>query len=266
MRTIGKRIAMLFAAVMLEFVTAPQISSRAAVDYLYTNSDTGFSVTIYDEADLLTDSEEAALVDVMIPLTEYGCIGFASVNTNNTSVQYCAEEISHNSFGRMPSQTLFFIDMQNRQIFIYSDGANYRTITDAKADIITDNIYTYASAGDYYRCAYEGYVQMKKVLSGGRIAQPLRYITSALLSILIAMLICFFIINANSKLRKPAVDDILGPAAKNLSLGPVKAVSKGTTKKYSPVSSSSGGSSGGGGSHSGGGGGGHSGGGGGHSF
>ncbi len=266
MKTISKRnlIISLFAGVILLF--AGSSKSIAAANYLYTNPDTGHSVIIYDEADLLTAEEEKSLVEVMMPLTEYGCIGFASVNENNTSVQYKAEEISHNSFGRMPSQTLFFIDMDHREIFIYSDGSNYKTITTAKANIITDNIYTYASAGNYYRCASEAYAQMGQILSGGRIAAPLRYVTSALLAILIAMLICFFIINANSKLRKPALDDILGPAEKNLSLGAVSVVPKGVTKKYSPISSSSGGGSSGGGSHGGGGGGGHSGGGGGHRF
>lgn len=249
---------------MLLFFTG-NTRSFAAADYLYTNPNTGYSIVIYDEADLLTDAEEKSLIDVMIPMTEYGCIGFASVNKNNTSVKYRAEEISHNSFGRMPSQTLFFIDMDHREIFIYSDGANYRTITTTKANIITDNIYTYASYGDYYKCASEAYVQMEMILSGGRIAAPLRYVTSALLAILIAMLICFFIINANSKLKKPALDDILGPADKNLSLGAVSVVSKGVTKKYSPVSSGGGGSSGGS-RGGGGGGGGHSGGGGGHRF
>lgn len=264
MKMISKRnmVIAIFAGIVITLFSGSR--SFAAANYLYTNTETGHSVIIYDEADLLTADEEQSLLEVMIPLTEYGCIGFASVNQNNTSVKYRAEEISHNSFGRMPSQTLFFIDMANREIFIYSDGSNYKTITDTKANIIADNIYTYASAGNYYRCAYEAYVQMEQILSGGKIAAPLRYITSALLAILIAMIICFMIINGNSKLKKPALDDILGPVDKNLNLGPVSVVSKGVTKKYSPVSSGGGGSSGG--SRGGGGGGGHSGGGGGHRF
>ena len=34
--------------------------------------------------------------------------------------------------------------MYERMIYIFSNGANYKTITNTKAEIITDNIYRYA--------------------------------------------------------------------------------------------------------------------------
>ncbi len=242
-------------------------SSKSLADdsIRYMNPDNSFLVVIDDRADLLTDSQEEALLDVMIPLTEFGHIGFFSTNDNYTSPKYYVEEQSHNNFGRIHSQSAFLIDMDNREIYVYSDGSNYKVITDKKGTIITDNIYTYATAGDYYTCAYRAYDQMYTLLAGGKILEPMRYVSAAFISILVAMLVCFIIINSSSKLKSPSVDDILGPAGKKCEISQPQVTLMSETKRYSPQSSSSGG---GGGSRGGGGGGGggHSGGGGGHGF
>ena len=231
------------------------------------NDTTGYKIVIVDDADLLTDIEESAILDVMKPCTKYGHIALFTTNVNGTTPQYYAEGECHKRFGKMASQSCFLIDMDNRQIFVYSDGENYKSLTDQKGTIITDNIYRDASNGDYYLCAYNAFEQMYKVLDGRRIAEPMRYISVALISVLVAMLICFIIINSYSKLKSPSVADILGPVAKVCEAGPSSVVLTGESKKYSPRSSSSGGGGGGGGHHSGGGGGGgHSGGGGGHGF
>ncbi len=254
----------------LMFVFSPCNVRAEESNVRYTNPDNSFRVVIDDKADLLTDEQERSLTDVMIPLTRYGHIGFFSTNSNNTSAKYYAEEQSHNNFGRMHSQSCFLIDMDNREIFVYSDGANYKVLTDAKGTIIADNVYTYAGSADYYTCAYKAYEQMGKLLGGRRILEPMRYITAALISILVAMLVCFLIINSYSKLKTPSIQDILGPAGKNRSIPQPEVTLTKESKTYSPQSSGSsgGGHSGGGGGHhsSGGGGGGHSGGGGGHRF
>lgn len=88
------------------------------------------------------------------------------------------------------------IDMDNRNIWIHSNGAIYRTITKSYADTITDNVYTYASAQDYYGCASEAYTQMATLLAGRRIAQPMKYISNALLALIIALLINYFVVRA----------------------------------------------------------------------
>jgi uncharacterized protein len=233
----------------------------------YKNPDTGYTVVIEDEASLLSESEELALIDVMIPLTKYGCIGFVSTNYNNTSQKYYAEARSHENFGRMVPQSVFLIDMDNRQIYIYSDNANYKVITDAKATYITDNIYKDATAGDYYLCAYRAYEQMYTLLNGGQINEPMRHISAALLGILFSMLICFIIISAHAKLKQPSVEELLKVTQRDVKASEPSVMLEKQTKKYSPQSSGSGGGGGGGGGHSGGGGGGgHSGGGGGHGF
>ncbi|MBQ8139843.1 MAG: TPM domain-containing protein [Lachnospiraceae bacterium] len=235
----------------------------------YTNPDNSFIAVIEDNADLLTEYEEDALLQVMIPLTKYGSIGFISTDSNSTSARYYAEERSHANFGRMFSQSVFLVDMDNREIFVYSDGANYKVITDKKGTIITDNIYTYASAKDYYTCAYKAYEQMYALLEGRKIMEPMRIISAVLISVLTAMLICFIIVNSYAKLKTVSMADLLGSVDRKLTSTQPKVTLTKETKTYSPQSSgSSGGGHSGGGHHSSGGhsGGGHSGGGGGHRF
>ena len=56
--------------------------------------------------------------------------------------------------------------MDNRNIWIHSNGAINRTINKAYAETITDNVYTYASDADYYICAMKVYEQEYTLLQG----------------------------------------------------------------------------------------------------
>ena len=255
-----KRLIALIVLILLVFtMVATSISVFAA-----ESNDNGYFVWIQDDADLLTDSEEAALQQVMQPITAYGSVGFYSTDYNNySSTKYMAEDVLHEHSG-YGSGTVFVIDMDYRNIFIYSDGQMLRAINTAKANTITDNCYTYASRGDYYSCAAKAYEQMNTVLEGGRIAEPMKIVSNALLSVMLGMLICFWYVMMTSGLHKTSEAEIISGASCDFRNRIVSARKTHTTKTYDPPASSSGG--GGGGGFSGGGGGGHSGGGGGHSF
>ena len=169
--------------------------------------------------------------------------------------------------------TLFLIDMYNRRIQFFSGASMYRTLTRAKTDEITDNIYTYASAGDYYLCTKKAFEQVKIVLEGGHVVAPMRYATNAAFAIGLVLLINFIIITSQRK--KSGSEKILTSAlvydGRNAQASVVHNVRTEMTnqKKHKHVESSGGGGGGfhgGGGGGFGGGGGGFSGGGGGHSF
>ena len=229
----------------------------------YVNEETNFKALIEDDANLLTDEEKTKLLDNMIPLTKYGHIAFKSIDSNYTSTEYYAREYYHTTFGTQ-SGTVFVIDMHNRNIFIFSDGNNYKVITTDKANIITDNIYTYATREEYYECASKAFRQMYTLLEGGKIAEPMRYISNMLISITLGAFISFGIVTNATKLKPARDNEILKNCDITFEAGNVNVRKSGQHRVYSPRSdSSSGGSSGGGG---GGGGGGSSGGGGGHSF
>lgn len=73
--------------------------------------------------------------------------------------------------------------MDNRNIWIHSNGGIYRIITSSYADTITDNVYQYATKRDYYGCCYEAFTEMLTLLQGNRIAQPMKYISNALFGV-----------------------------------------------------------------------------------
>ncbi|MBQ7058943.1 MAG: TPM domain-containing protein, partial [Firmicutes bacterium] len=175
--------------------------SVKADDAVYTNPDTGYKAYIIDEADLLTSSEEGKLVEDMKPVTAYGNVMFLSTNDNNrgSSKDY-AKSFYRQYFGSA-SGTIFLIDMDNRNIWIHSDGRIYRTVTTAYGNTITDNVYTYASKGDYYTCAAEAFRQEVKILDGGRIAQPMKYICNALIALVAGSLITFFVMQSQRRTK-----------------------------------------------------------------
>ena len=231
---------------------------------VYTNSETGYSVIIEDNASLLSNDEKIQLAETMKDITPYGDVAFKSIDYNPYSTETYIERYYNSIFGT-GSGTVFLIDMDNRNIWIYSDGSIYSTITTAYANVITDNVYTYASDRDYFSCANKAFIQEAALLQGRRISQPMKYISNALLAIAIAILINYFIVRQTSRVRKASDNEIVNGVFANNAFNNVSVNFIRQTRTYSPRSSSSSGSSGG---HSGGGGGGggHSGGGGGHSF
>lgn len=254
----NKRFYKLLIALLLVFSISIKVN---AANTEYTNEQTNYKLIIEDDANLITGDVEGLKED-MIPLTEYGNIAFKSINENSTSTRNYASSYYHSKFGA-DSGTLFLIDMDNREIYIFSDGNNHRTITNGKANIITDNIYRYASREEYYECAKRAFNQIYTLLEGGKIAEPMRYISNILISITTAFLISFIFVLINTKIKKASAREILKNCNISFKVDNITGIKTGTHRVYSPVSDSSSSSGGGGG---GGGGGGSSGGGGGHSF
>lgn len=257
-KTIFRYVTML--ALLVITLLGPSLHTLAAGNY--TNADTGYQALIEDTADLLSRGHEEALLETMKGITTYGNVAFKSVNTNNSTTAALAESYYRSVFGK-DSGTVFLIDMDNRMIYIFSDGKVYRTITKAYANTITDNVYRYASKEEYFNCANEAFLQMQKLLDGGRIMQPMKYISNALLALLLAFLGVFGWICIYSRQKQPTDNELLKRIHRQFSTGNASATFTHETKIYSPPSSDSGGGSSSGG---GGGGGGSSGGGGGHSF
>lgn len=221
-----------------------------------------FKLIIEDEAKLFTEQDITRLQDKMTSLTKYGHIALHTVpvgGNNYSSTADYAENYYHNKFGT-ESGTVFIIDMDKRMIYIFSDGENYNVITDSKADIITDNIYKYATNKDYYSCAYTAFDQINTLLDGGKILEPMRHISNIFVAIILGFFVNFLIVSSNAKIKKASAQNVLSKCDVSVKASNITGKKTGTHRVYSPQSS--GGSSGGGG----GGGGGHSGGGGGHSF
>ena len=238
------------------------------------NEETHYQLIIEDEAELLTEAERHQLEDQMMPLTEYGNIAFITIGENPSgSTEVYAENYYYDHF-RNDSGTLMIIDMDSRYIYICSAGDNYRTITDEKAYIITDNIYRYARSGDYFECAMEAFREINKLLSGGKILEPMRYTSNIIISLVLGFFFAFFFVMATARTKQASNKELLDSGKKELEVVSSEVKKTGDHRVYNPHtdsgssggSSYSGGSSGGFSGGGGGGGGGFSGGGGGHGF
>ena len=225
--------------------------------YNYTNEETKYTAFIDDNANLLSSEERSKLFEEIKPLTKYGHIAFVSTASNSSSVESFADNYYHSHFGT-DSGTIFIIDMSNRKIYIFSDGANYRTVTSAKAYSITDNTYTYATNKDYYGCASYSFKQIYTILDGGKIAEPMRYTSNIFIALTLSFFFSFLYILSKSKIAKASDRSIVDNCDIEFLIGDTSAYKTGQHRVYSPQSSGGSGGGGGGGGGSSGGGGGHS--------
>lgn len=253
----------LFAAILSAAVLFVLCSVVSFASTEYQNPDTGYTVVMRDDAGLLSESEREALASEMAAITEYGHAAFHTVTSHSyPSTESYASAFRSSQFG-IESSTVFLIDMQYRKIYIWSYGTIYEAVTDSKADSITDNVYRYASDEDYYGCASEAFSEMKTILSGGRIAEPMKLVSNLLIALAVSFLVMYLIVHSVASMKAPSRREILASSVVSFDGGDPTVVHTGTTRRYSPVQKSSGSSGGGGGGGFSGGGGG---GGGGHSF
>jgi uncharacterized membrane protein YgcG len=254
--------SVLAAAVMLTAVSAPIFAQGS-----------GARVTgIYDDAELLSDSQERVLeklekrisdkwdINVLIATTTEKT-GYS--NTDSGSQSY-AEDIYHEKTGAHKTEAdasgfLILIDMENRYYYTFTHESVYNRVSDSRCEEIYEDVLSYLSAREYYECLDQGLHEMDTSLQDYRTMQlaicwsiriggPL-LVTGALVLILVY-----------HKRSKITVTDKTYLDAANCEV--IGDTDDFTHRTVSVVHHSSGG--GGGGGHSGGGGGGHSGGGGGH--
>jgi len=226
-----------------------------ASEQYWANPNTYYAAVIYDEADLLTDSEELELLETMKPITFHGNVAFVTVEYNYDSAEDYANEAYSDLFDENDG-TLFLIDMDNRMIYICSDGKIDQKITEAYANTITDNVYRFASKEEYFKCANQAFEQIYKVLEGGKIAQPMKYICNLLLALIIALSINFAWMARCAKVSRPSNKELMENAPHYFKLGTTSFVFTHETKEAASSGSGGGGRvggrSGGGGSRGGG--------------
>lgn len=177
-----------FLAIMLLSVLCGGAFAAQRDDAQYTNPQTGFQVLIRDDNDLLTAEQESSLVEVMKPITEYGDIIFWSTDEYTYNEIDQAKRMRYSLYGD-ESSGIFAINMRVRKVTFQSDGAIYSMVSRSYARSITDNVSGYASSGDYYRCAAEAYAQIHQVLQGNRIAEPMKYISFAVIGLMLAFVL-----------------------------------------------------------------------------
>ena len=254
-----KILISVFTALFIFISVLCPVIALCPVNAMASQGSGSYEYVIWDDADLLSYEEEVSLSGWMELVLEYGnAIVYTTSLDAGADYERNAEQIYYEAFGREPG-VIFQIDMGNRKLTLSFSTGMEDQIGSQRSSIV-DNIYRYASDGDYGRCCNECFYQIYTVLNNGRIAHTMKYINNALLAVLLALVINFVIIFIGATRKKSVGSRLIAGSGVSLRLKDVS-VSKGNvTKRYSPRSSSSGGSGSSGGSSGGGGGGGFSGG------
>ena len=128
-----------------------------------------YNIILDDEECLLSDEEKEALLPVMRQISRYGTVAFyttdRSGSVDNKAMAYFDRNISRSS---LYSGVIFMIDMNARQIYIFSRGEIEKYVTRSDAYAITADVSSYATAGDYFTCANEAYQRILGNLEGQR--------------------------------------------------------------------------------------------------
>lgn len=275
-RMTGFLLAGFFAFMMIcPLVSVSAASSDDSEDLFVQsyNSEYDNFCLIYDEADILSDSQEKQLIDAMYPISDYSHVILTTISVNGygyseTSNRYEKEYASavYDSFIKMNRLNnkdciIFIIDMDTRWLYLYREGSSEfkNTLSEGKCDSITDNVYSYASNSDYYNCSKKVFEQVLDIMEGKRIAQPMKVACNLLIGMSISFLVTYLIASSKSKVHSPSNEEALKYAVSSFRHSEITDVLTNVTKTYCPRSSGSsgGGRSHGGGGHSHGGGGGH---------
>ena len=111
---------------------------------------------IYDEANLLSEDEEASLMAQLEKYSSKYSADIAIVTTNDaggmSSQAYAdayAEKIGQSMSGDEYLGILFLIDMDNRQIYMATQGQAMNYYDDYRINKVLDNCYSHITDGDY---------------------------------------------------------------------------------------------------------------------
>ena len=248
MRKIKHILTAFVFCLILSASTIPVCASAVSA----SNEETGYVYVLDDSADFLTDSQENSLQKQLYDLTAYCNVAFVTTTGHSkSSTEDFAADYFDDVFGPHANGTIFVIDRCLNEIYLYSDGQAHKIITNSRARSITDNTYTYARDKDYYTCAYKVFAQIETLMQGKRIAEPMRYLCSALLAIVAALFLNLFFALWSSRSHKADRRQVMTGLYAQMQINNPRTQFIRQSRTYSPVSS---GSSGGG--HSGGGGGG----------
>lgn len=169
---------------------------------LCASAESAYTVRVEDEADLLSGYEEQKLAEQMTALTAYGDAVFWSTKRAGVA-DTLAEMYFDDTISSQPGYNgvIFMVDMNTREILIFTRGVFEKRVGSIGAYGITDNIYSLASQRRYYDCAAEGFAQVLRLMEGQRVFSPMRVICSLLLSLSLGLIAAYLMIRRTTVMR-----------------------------------------------------------------
>lgn len=167
------------------------------------NAATGYCAVVADEADLLTDAQEAALLDEMYPLTTYANIAVYTVDTETDLTDFERARIKRvELFGTDVNAAIFTVDLYLRRIVIQRRGIMEKYLTNSRSNNITNNVASYAKDGDYNKVCVTGVQQMLAVIQGDNVPKPMKYLSNGVIALILGCLTATFTAVYTSTTRK----------------------------------------------------------------
>ena len=136
----------------------------------------GYRLYMQDDADLLTDAEEQRLLSVMENLLPYANVAFLSTRSGGGSTSQKALNYRDNTLG-LPRQIpliLLIIDMQNREIYLFSQGNIESILTRSNATAITEEAAAYLKKGNYCLGAEKAFELTGDLFATRTVSSPMR--------------------------------------------------------------------------------------------
>lgn len=256
LRSLGSILA---AGVILAAAAAPVLAQGPG------NRVTG----VYDDADLLSDSQEKDLEKLEKRVSEKWDINVLIATTNSkgdyfnsdSGSQSYAEDIYHNKTGAHKTsgdapRFLILIDMENdRYFYIFTHDSVYNRISDSRCEEIFEDIKSYAAAGDYYESLDQTFREMDSSLQDYRTRQLAICWSIRIGGPIVVTGVLLLILVYHKRTKVTVTDKTYLDTANCEVVGDADDFTHSTVSVVHTSSSGGGGGGGGGGGHSGGGGG-----------
>lgn len=91
-------------------------------------------------------------------------------------------------FGHFTNGMVLSIDMKARYYFMDTEGWIQKVIPKWAAETITNNVRSDMSAGRYGAAVQAMFSQVQKKINGEKIAEPMRYFSSAAIAVMLGLL------------------------------------------------------------------------------
>ncbi|MBR6707221.1 MAG: TPM domain-containing protein [Clostridia bacterium] len=165
-----------------------------------------YSVYIQDDADLMTDEEEQRLLGVMEGLLPRANVAFLSTRSGSGSTSQKALDYRDNIL-RLPRQIpliLLIIDMQNREIYLFSQGEVEKVVTRSNATAITEEAAVYLKKGNYYLGAEKAFDLTKDLFVTRTVSSPMRLAAALIAAPALGLLAAAMVMLRSSHLHSAA--------------------------------------------------------------
>lgn len=118
-------------------------------------SSKAYAQTVFDQANLFTQSEIEQLDALATPLNERikGQAFVVTTTENQDDEETYADDFLRDQIGNNNNGSVFLIDMGNRGYHVSTSGNMIDYVTDRRLSELTDTLQTQLSAGDYYQAA-----------------------------------------------------------------------------------------------------------------